>query len=236
MNKLSLVTIKTIKARGIVSFVVVCAMAICTSLIAIQAAQAQNTNLAASSVPNSRLLGKGTLRWLAFKVYEARLFAPAELASAQNWRQVPLALELTYARSIKGEQIAQASTDEMTRLASADTAKIAAWSAAMKQLFPDVKEGDQIIGVYKPNQSVAFFYNGKPLTLNAAANTNASNPNTNSGTLGALADPNFGRAFFAIWLDEKTRDQGLRNALLGRLGSESTSSNSSNLNTSSTTN
>ncbi len=182
-------------------------------------ALAQSKNLAASSVPDSRLLGSGTLRWLAFKVYEARLYAPIELVSAKNWQQVPLALQLTYARSIKGEQIAQTSADEMSRIGTGDSAKIAAWTVAMKQLFPDVKEGDQIVGVYKPNQSVAFFLNGKPLTITSGTST------TN---LGALSDPNFGKAFFAIWLDTKTRDQGLRKALLGQLADESNSGGSYN--------
>jgi Chalcone isomerase-like len=193
-------------------------------------ALAQSKGLAASSVPNSRLLGSGTLRWLAFKVYDARLYAPIELASAKNWQQVPLALQLTYARSIKGEQIAQTSADEISRLGTGDSAKIAAWSTAMKQLFPDVKEGDQIVGVYKPNQSVAFFLNGKPLTI--SSNTSASN-------LGPLSDPSFGKAFFAIWLDTKTRDQGLRKALLGQLADEPASggsSSASNLNSPASTN
>jgi Chalcone isomerase-like len=191
-------------------------------------ASAQSNSLAASSIPNSRLLGSGTLRWLAFKVYDARLYAPIELASAKNWQQVPLALQLTYARSIKGEQIAQASADEMSRIGTGDSAKIAAWSVAMKQLFPDVKEGDQIVGVYKPNQSVVFFLNGKPLTINSGTST------TN---LGALSDPNFGKAFFAIWLDAKTRDQGLRKALLGQLADETTSGSAhGNLNSPASTN
>jgi Chalcone isomerase-like len=193
---------------------------------------AQSKSLAANSIPNSRLLGSGILRWLAFKVYDARLYAPKELANEKNWQLVPLALELTYARSIKGEQIAQTSADEIKRLGTNDSAKIALWSAAMKQLFPDVKEGDQLVGVYKPNQSVAFFHNGKPLTI---PNQNAGGPSN----IGALSDPGFGKAFFAIWLDTKTRDQGLRKALLGQLADEATMSNttsSSNLNQPATTN
>jgi hypothetical protein len=190
---------------------------------------AQNKSVAASSVPNSRLLGTGTLRWLAFKIYDARLYAPSELSSAKNWQQVPLALELTYARSIKGEQIAQTSADEISRLGTADAAKVTAWSAAMKQLFPDVKEGDQIVGVYKPNQSVSFFLNGKPLVI---VNPNSTdNSKAGPSGLGPLSDPNFGKAFFAIWLDAKTRDQGLRKALLGQIADEpstiSTSSSTS---------
>jgi hypothetical protein len=197
-----------------------------------QQAFAQNKSIAASSIPNSRLLGYGTLRWLAFKIYDARLYAPNELASAKNWQTVPLTLELTYARAIKGEQIAQTSADEISRLGAGDSTKIAAWSSAMKQLFPDVKEGDQIVGMYRPNQSVAFFLNGKPLTISSASAGGA-------GGLGPLSEPSFGKAFFAIWLDGKTRDQGLRKALLGQLADDpnyGNPSNSRNLNSSVTTN
>jgi hypothetical protein len=42
---------------------------------------------------------------------------------------------------------------------------------------------------------MTFFFNGKPL--------------------GRIQNTEFSRAFFSIWLDPKTAEPGLRNALLG---------------------
>jgi Chalcone isomerase-like len=60
-----------------------------------------------------------------------------------------------------------------------------------------VKSGDKLTGVFLPKQGTRFFFNGR---LTAEIN-----------------DPAFGDAFFAIWLDEKTKQPGLRRALLGNV-------------------
>ena len=64
----------------------------------------------------------------------------------------------------------------------------------MSQIFPDVKPGDQITGVYKPGGAV-FLYNNRQV--------------------GEIRDPEFARFFFAIWLDPRTSAPGLRQSLLG---------------------
>ena len=56
-------------------------------------------------------------------------------------------------------------------------------------------EGDELIGVYLPQRGCRFY--GK---------------NT---ALGEIADVELAQAFFAIWLDPKTKDSTLRANLLG---------------------
>jgi hypothetical protein len=68
----------------------------------------------------------------------------------------------------------------------------------MKAIFPDVKEGEHITGVYLPNQGARFYLNGN--------------------LLGEVRDPDFAHAFFAIWLDPRTSDKKLRSALLADAG------------------
>jgi hypothetical protein len=58
-----------------------------------------------------------------------------------------------------------------------------------------VEAGDQLVGVYLPGQG-ARFYN-------------------RSRRLASLDDPTFAQAFFAIWLDPRTRDAALRRQLMG---------------------
>ena len=107
-----------------------------------------------------------------------------------------LALELAYTHSLAGDKIAVASTDEMKKLGVGNAAQLRAWDMAMKQIFPTVNEGTRLTGVYRPGQPTRFLLNGDPL--------------------GEIADPAFGPAFFAIWLNPDTSAPKLRSALLGK--------------------
>jgi Chalcone isomerase-like len=149
----------------------------------------------ATDLPGARLQGSGLLRFLGLKIYDARLWLGAAALPA-DWAAVPLALELEYARSLDGTQIAERSLKEMRRQGdiAADTAT--RWLAAMKQLFPDVKAGDRITGLNVPGMGARFFVNGS--------------------LKGDLRDPAFARLFFGIWLSDKSSEPALRAALLGK--------------------
>ena len=64
-----------------------------------------------------------------------------------------------------------------------------------ERIFPDVKPGDHILGVYRPDG--ARFYQDEQL-------------------IGAIRTTGFAEAFFAIWLDARTSAPELRAALLKR--------------------
>ena len=162
-------------------------------------ARAQTAALAApaelaADLPQARLQGSGRLRFLGLRIYDIRLWAGASPVGAQ-WAGVPLALELEYARSLDGAQIAERSLVEMRRQAepAADTAE--RWLAAMKKVFPDVREGDRITGVNLPGQGARFFHNGR--------------------LRGEVRDTEFARLFFGIWLSPRTSEPALRESLLG---------------------
>ena len=70
------------------------------------------------------------------------------------------------------------------------------WQADLRRIFPDVKEGERIVGVHYPGQSAVFFHRGQ--------------------AIGKVADAEFARRFFAIWLDPASRSPALRAALLKR--------------------
>lgn len=131
--------------------------------------------------------GKGEFRRFGFLVYEAALWGGA------NPQQPPLALQLTYKRHIAGQKIVDASVQEMRQLGASEQS-LKSWEAQMSQIFPDVKPGDQITGVYKPGVAVFLF---------------------NNREVGEIRDPEFARLFFAIWLDPRTSAPGLRQSLLG---------------------
>lgn len=144
-------------------------------------------------VADARLAGEGKLTWLGFHVYDARLYAPAGFAIADPYGQA-FVLELTYARKLEGKSIAQASRDEMQRLGLGTEAQHAVWLTRMEQLFPDVEKGRRIAGVNQPGSGARFYVDGR--------------------FVGSIDEPDFARAFFAIWLDPRTRAPRLRENLL----------------------
>lgn len=133
--------------------------------------------------------GSGEFRRFGFLVYEATLWA------GDDPQRPPLALKLTYRRTIAGEAIADASVKEIRQLGIADDATLQRWGRQMSALFPNVKPGDHITGHYRAD-GASFDFNDRQL--------------------GRIDDPAFARAFFAIWLDPKTSAPDLRAALLKR--------------------
>jgi hypothetical protein len=145
------------------------------------------TGGASAAAPTGlRRWGSGAFRRFGFLVYEATLWAAADP------QQPPLALRLDYKRSIAGQDIAAASVKEMRKLI-ADPQKLDAWGERMAQIFPDVRDGDHILGVWQAD-GVRFLQGDR--------------------MLGSVPDAAFARAFFGIWLDERTSAPELRAALL----------------------
>ena len=143
-----------------------------------------------SHLTGARLAGQGPFTWFGLKIYDAQLWV-GDKGYAPN---EPFVLDLRYARKLNGVKIAEASAEQMEKVGAGTAAQRAAWLARMKEIFPDVKEGSSISGVYLPSGGARFYLDGKPLA--------------------SVPDPEFARAFFAIWLDPKTTARGLRTALL----------------------
>jgi Chalcone isomerase-like len=141
------------------------------------------------------LMGSGALRFFGFKAYDANLWIGAATTNPLL-SKTAFALEIDYATSIKADEIVNVSLVEMARLRSLSEAQIKAWTADLKKAFPDVKSGDKLTGVYLPKMGTRFFFNSR---LTSEIN-----------------DPDFGDAFFAIWLDAKAKRLDLRRALLGQ--------------------
>jgi hypothetical protein len=150
---------------------------------------------ARATLDSARLAGAGALRWLGLRIYDARLWVGPDGIDPGRLDASPFALELGYARALSGAAIAERSAEEIERLGLGDAQARQAWHRRMQQLFPDVSDGDRILGLHRPGQAARFYLNGSPL--------------------GEVADPGFGPAFFAIWFDARTVAPDLRQALLG---------------------
>ena len=147
-----------------------------------------------AELPGARLLGSGRLTFFGLQVYDARLWV-REGFDAARFEQLPLALELEYARTLYGRLIAERSLEEMKRAGRLDDEQAERWLAEMKRLFPDVAKGDRITGAYRPGESARFFLNG--------------------ALRGDVRDAEFARRFFGIWLGAQTSEPALRQSLLG---------------------
>jgi hypothetical protein len=143
-------------------------------------------------VPNAELVGETRMQYLFWDVYDISLTAPEG-----EWRKdAPFALTLSYLMDLKGDDIAERSVEEMRGLGYGDEMKLAAWYSEMRRIFPNVKNGSLLTGLYNPGKPTKFYHNGK--------------------LAGEVRDPEFGKAFFGIWLDEKTSEPKLRQRLLGQ--------------------
>jgi hypothetical protein len=142
--------------------------------------------------PAPLLSGQAVLRFFGLRVYDARLWVGS--GTSPNLFDRELFLELRYGLSLKGERIASRSVDEMVGVGQGSDAQRRAWGEAMRGLFPDVNSGDRLLGQYSPRGPSRFFLNDRPL--------------------GVIEDPEFGRAFFGIWLDPRTSEPAMRESLL----------------------
>jgi hypothetical protein len=144
-----------------------------------------------------RLQGQGQVRFFGLLIYDIRLWTRDKFEAAQlksQWNSQPVALELEYARNLSGADIAKRSLVEMRRQAEITDVQAKNWLAEMEAAFPDVKSGDRISGIHAPAISTDFYVNGRLQRR--------------------IADADFSRLFFGIWLSPQSSEQGLRSTLL----------------------
>ena len=141
--------------------------------------------------PPLQSLGSATLHWFGLHVYDIALFdeqppyGPTDTA----------VLSIRYRISIKHRRLVETTLKEWRRLGQGTAAQQQQWSQQLEGMWPDVKNGDSLTA-YKRRNGPTQFYFGDRL-------------------LGEIADPGFGPAFFAIWLDADCQYPKVRDALLG---------------------
>ena len=145
-----------------------------------------------SHVPEAKTVGKGRMSVMLWDVYDAALYAPEG-----QWQEgQPFALQLSYLRPLSGKKIADRSIEEMRDQGFDDEIKLAAWHSQMRSIFPDVDNGMALTGVYTRAGESIFYLDSKEI--------------------GRIKDIDFSRAFFDIWLSDRTNAPTLRRKLLGQ--------------------
>ena len=138
--------------------------------------------------------GQGTLRFWGLEIYRARLWVSPGFEAA-DYAALPLALELSYQRAFSAQAIAERSIAEMRRVGPFSAAQATRWQQALQAALPDVQPGDRLTGLYQPGSGATFRLRGR--------------------TVGTVADAEFARLFFGVWLSPLTSEPQLRAALLG---------------------
>ncbi len=147
----------------------------------------------AANLPDAVFSGSARLRFWGFEVYDAQLWVEPGFRASRLGAHA-LALSLTYLRSLRGPAIAERSITEMRRQGPLDDAQASRWQQAMARMFPDVRDGDRLTGLWHPGQGARFWFNGT--------------------ARGQIDDDVFAARFFGIWLGDATSEPAMRQALL----------------------
>ncbi len=186
-------------AEHVRAFVAACTLLCCGGLagaaMAADGTAARAPAEVASVMPDAHLIGAATMQFVGLDIYEARLWASPAF-TAERYPTQTFALELRYARGLDREAITQRSLDEMRRVGSFDREQERVWREQLTRAIPDVKPGDRLTGLRDAKGATRFFANGRQTAL--------------------IADPEFGRLFFGIWLSPQTSEPDLRRELIGQ--------------------
>jgi hypothetical protein len=140
--------------------------------------------------PALHQVGRGSQNYFGLRVYQVTLWA-----ASNRWKpEEPHALDLEANRAISTNQLTDAGMNEMTRLGIGSSQQRQAWRRELERVLPAVNRGDQVVVFCAPSHKTFFFYNGRER--------------------GEIDDPDFGTAFFGIWLDPRTNNPALRKSLL----------------------
>ena len=145
-----------------------------------------------AELPNATLGGNARFTFLGIGVYDASLWVTPGF-SVGDYDRHAFALTLSYLRDFSGAAIADRSVAEMRRQPGPAEASLDTWARRMREVFPDVRKGDRLTGIHRPGEGARFHANGQ--------------------LAGSIADAEFSRRFFGIWLSAQTSDSRLRDAL-----------------------
>jgi hypothetical protein len=135
-------------------------------------------------------IGEARFSFALLNVYDVALYSEIDNFD----RNYQFALEVKYLRSFKGESIAKRAASEI-RKQGVSSEFTEQWYISMKDIFPDVREGDALVGVAYPEEGTRFFFNDK--------------------FIGVIEGSLFQKAFFDIWLGKKTSNRKITEKLMG---------------------
>lgn len=180
-------------ARGFL-VALVCFFSVCSAL-ATTSLQTEPADALWQRSSQFRTVGEGHFRYLFWSLYDAQLKTQdGSFQSVESNK--PLALTLTYQREISRDDFVEATLDQWRHLFGEVSPSQTQWGQQLRQIWRDVKQGDQLSCVVDENGHAHFYLNQQ--------------------FIGQVPEPLFAEQFLAIWLDERTSAPTLRRQLLGQ--------------------
>jgi hypothetical protein len=143
-----------------------------------------------SQAPGMHPFGKGRHSWWGIQMYDATLWIVGPRWSAAQ----PHALDIEPNRAVPSDTLVSNAIAEMRTLKVGDERRLKAWQAEMKQVIPDVRQGDQVV-IFCSDANHTFVY-------------------LNDKSTGKVDDPSFCPALMSVWLHPQTKHQSMRKSLL----------------------
>ncbi|CAH0526483.1 chalcone isomerase family protein [Vibrio hippocampi] len=146
-----------------------------------------------------QVVGEAQLSWLFFDIYRSQLLAPdGRYRQDDDVTPHPIALKITYQRSISRQQLLDATLDQWQEMGF-DKETRHRWIATLYDIFPDVDEDHQLI--YVTDGSTGTFYSLVPKQPMKA--------------VGHIEDEMLNDGFLSIWLGRNSQFPDLRSQLIG---------------------
>ncbi|WP_019620426.1 chalcone isomerase family protein [Amphritea japonica] len=141
-----------------------------------------------------KTVGQAELKLLWFSLYTATLASPeGRFISVSG----PLLLTLKYKRKISRQNLLDETEKQWDR-AGIDVDSYAPWLLRLKEIWPDISQGDSLAFFQTAEGEGRFYYNQQHI--------------------GTLSDRKFSKAFLNIWLSDNSYFPQLTKALTGRTG------------------
>lgn len=139
------------------------------------------------------IVGQANLSVLWFDVYDATLLTSS---GRFDGYASPLILKLHYLRDISKQALLKETEKQLSKFESARDVR-QQWLLRLRDLWPDIKEGDELVFWVDQSGHSTFLYN--------------------QAVSGVISDPRFAHAFIQIWLSEDGEYPELAKRLKGEL-------------------
>lgn len=136
-------------------------------------------------------VGEARLSVWFWSIYDSALYTQS---GTYQKGQFPQALKIDYLRDIEADELLEQTEEEWQKLGESSE-QYSPWLSSLSSIWPDIKEGDQLLLLVDAEQISHFYFNGEPV--------------------GQIKDAAFGSAFLRIWLDPQCSYPKVRRKLIG---------------------
>ena len=143
-----------------------------------------------TQIDNPQIIGKTTLKYFLFKLYDISLWGEKEKFSYDQ----KLAIYIEYNMNFDKDELIETSVEEIARINNLKEENLGNYKTKLQQIFVDVKKGDTKTAIFDPKNGLKLFHNNK--------------------LKGQIKDLIFAKRFIDIWLNKNTRFKTARNKLV----------------------